>query len=61
MSKKQSKRARFAHWSKVNRTVNRIKRKNKGRPGFVGAVLSMMYSLPDGSPVTLGPGALFFK
>jgi len=61
MSAKQSKRARFAHRQRVWRLVACIKRRNSGRPGFVGACIRLTITDEYGNSKNFGSGAMFLE
>lgn len=59
---RQGRKARFAHRQRVRRTVARIMKANRDKPGFVGVALNLRVSLSDGTECyrATGAGAVFF-
>jgi len=43
-----------------NKLVASIRRKNVGKPGFIGVVTDFELTTTDGKVIKRGPGALFF-
>jgi hypothetical protein len=60
MSRRQAKRARFAHRQKVARIARRIHRANAHKPDYLGAAMGLTMMV-GGKPLRLGPGAVFIK